>query len=566
MQTLADLLGTQRYVVNEIADGLEKGIHFFVILKGRQQGITTILLALDLYWEFTHAGLQGTLITDTDENREMFRTTLGMYIEGLSKEWKIPVRIHTEKQLVLKNRSRFFYQVAGTRKKAGLGRGKAMTYLHGTETSSWGDEEGLASLLASLAETNPDRLYVFESTAHGPNMFEEMYKTAKAAKSQRAIFCGWWRNQFYVLEKGTPLFETYWDGELTEDEKAWVGDVKHLYDFDITPEQIAWWRWKLTESIKDDMLMYQEFPPTEDYAFILSGVTYFPVAKVRDTEKEARELEPKLYRYVFGNDWQDTEAVESNDKLCELTVWEDPIDTAYYVLGVQPAYGPSDWAHEFIIEVYRCYSDGMEQVAEFATMEINTDQFAWVIAHLAGAYKNSTLNMEMTGAGQSVANELKKLKRQAAVMGGKRGPALMNVLGSMSNYIWRRIDNMGGMSNSIGWVTSHSSHERALSYFKSSFERDLITLRSPELLNEMKKFTRGEDGLKPRGKAGDGRIIATSFACSAYSEQVHGRLIDAKISKNVSHAQESKTPNEITTQRNVSNYLKRIGLYDAHNS
>ena len=44
------LLGTQTYIMDEIAKGLQDDIHFFVILKGRQLGITTISLALDLYW------------------------------------------------------------------------------------------------------------------------------------------------------------------------------------------------------------------------------------------------------------------------------------------------------------------------------------------------------------------------------------------------------------------------------------------------------------------------------------------------------------------------------------
>ena len=52
------LLGTQTYVMEEIAKGLENDIHFFVILKGRQLGITTVSLALDLYWQFTHPGWQ----------------------------------------------------------------------------------------------------------------------------------------------------------------------------------------------------------------------------------------------------------------------------------------------------------------------------------------------------------------------------------------------------------------------------------------------------------------------------------------------------------------------------
>ena len=195
LKKLDVLLGTQTYVMNEIAKGLEDDVHHFVILKGRQLGITTISLALDLYWHFTHPGLQGTLTTDTEENRDMFRSTLGMYMDGLPKEWKIPLVGHNRNSLTLKNRSRLFYQVAGLRAKGSLGRGKAITFLHGTETSSWGDEEGLASLLASLAEKNPDRLYTFESTARGFNMFHDMYVTAKRARTQRAIFCGWWHNQ-----------------------------------------------------------------------------------------------------------------------------------------------------------------------------------------------------------------------------------------------------------------------------------------------------------------------------------------------------------------------------------
>jgi hypothetical protein len=160
LKKMGTLLGTQTYVMDEITKGLEDDIHHFVILKGRQLGITTISLALDLYWHFTHPGLQGTLTTDTEENRDMFRTTLAMYMEGLPKEYRIPLLAHNRNQLSLKNRSRLFYQVAGLRAKGSLGRGKAITYLHGTETSSWGDEEGLASLLASLAETNPSRLYL----------------------------------------------------------------------------------------------------------------------------------------------------------------------------------------------------------------------------------------------------------------------------------------------------------------------------------------------------------------------------------------------------------------------
>jgi len=556
---MGTLLGTQTYVMEEIKKGLEDDVHFFVILKGRQLGITTVSLALDLYWQFTHPGWQGTLVADTEENRDMFRSTLAMYMEGLPKEYKIPLVAHNRNQMVLKNRSRIFYQIAGN--KSRLGQGKAITYLHGTETASWGNEEGLASLIASLAEKNPERLYMFESTAQGFNMFHDMYKTAKKAKTQRAIFCGWWRNEFYSVPGDSNIYKVYWDGKLSAEEKEWVKDIKKLYGFEVNSRQMAWWRWKMHEGIKDESLMYQEFPPTEDYAFVMTGTSFFSTTRCTEAAKEAKKLVPDHYRYAFGQLFQDTEVIKSTERLGTLTVWEEPVDTAYYVIGADPAYGSSDWADRFCIQVYRCYADGLDQVAEFATSEMNTYQFAWVIAHLAGAYKNSTLNLEVNGPGQAVINEIRNLKRMAVSLGGAMGHGLMDVLGSMTNYIWRRNDTLGGLSNSIGYLTTTNSKERMLQYMKDYFERQMIKIRSMETLEEMKGIVREGSFLGAPGRGKDDRVIATALACVAFAEQIQPRLIAQKITRQISHAQENFTPEQISVGRNVSDYLKRIGMY-----
>jgi hypothetical protein len=561
LKKMGTLLGTQTYVMEEIQKGLEDDVHIFVILKGRQLGITTVSLALDLYWQFTHPGWQGTLVADTEENRDMFRSTLAMYIEGLPKEYKIPLVAHNRNQMVLKNRSRIFYQIAGN--KSRLGQGKAITYLHGTETASWGNEEGLASLIASLAEKNPERLYMFESTAQGFNMFHDMYKTAKKAKTQRAIFCGWWRNEFYSVPGDSNIYKVYWDGKLSAEEKEWVKDIKKLYGFEINSRQMAWWRWKMHEGIKDESLMYQEFPPTEDYAFVMTGTSFFSTTRCTEAAKEAKKLVPDHYRYAFGQLFQDTEVLKSTERLGTLTVWEEPADTAYYVIGADPAYGSSDWADRFCIQVYRCYADGLDQVAEFATSEMNTYQFAWVIAHLAGAYKNSTLNLEVNGPGQAVINEIRNLKRMAVSLGGAVGHGLMDVLGSMTNYIWRRNDTLGGLSNSIGYLTTTNSKERMLQYMKDYFERSMIKIRSMETLEEMKGIVREGSFLGAPGRGKDDRVIATALAAVAFAEQIQPRLIAQKITRAVSEAQESYTPEQISVGRNVSDYLKRIGMYGA---
>ena len=562
LRKMDTLLGTQTYVMDEIAKGLQDNVHFFVILKGRQLGITTISLALDLYWHFINPGLQGTLTTDTEENRDMFRSTLAMYMDGLPKEYKIPLIGHNRNQLSLKNRSRIFYQVAGLRAKGSLGRGKAITYLHGTETSSWGDEEGLASLLASLAETNPDRMYLFESTARGFNMFHDMYTTAKKARTQRAIFCGWWRNQFYSADPAGDVYKVYWDGKLTPEEKEWVKDIKKLYNVEINSRQMAWWRWKMHEGIKDDALMYQEFPPTEDYAFVMTGTSFFSNARCTDAAKEAKRLSPAMYRYAFGQLFQDTEVLKSTERLATLKVWEEPVANGYYVIGADPAYGSSDWADRFCIQVFRCYADGLDQVAEFATSELNTYQFAWVIAHLAGAYKGSILNLEINGPGQAVYNELSNLRRMAAANANPLiGKGLMDVLGSMQNYIWRRNDSLSGPANSKGWMTTASTKERMLTYMKDFFERRMMGVYSMELLDEMKTIIRDGGSIMAPGRAKDDRVIAAALATVAFAEQLQPRLIAARETRYVNQQHENDTPEELAIGRNVSNYLKRIGMY-----
>ena len=561
LRKMDTLLGTQTYVMDEIAKGLSEGIHHFTILKGRQLGITTISLALDLYWHFLNPGLQGTLVTDTEENRDMFRSTLAMYMEGLPKEYRIPLLAHNRNQLSLKNRSRLFYQVAGLRAKGSLGRGKAITYLHGTETSSWGDEEGLASLLASLAETNPMRMYIFESTARGFNMFHDMYITSKRAKTQRHIFCGWWRNQFYSADPNSDIYKVYWDGKLNAEEKEWTKEIKKLYGVEINSRQIAWWRWKMHEGIKDEGLMYQEFPPTEDYAFVMTGTSFFSTSRCTEAAKDAKKNPPDFYRFSMGANFEDTTLLKSTERLATLQIWEEPVDTAYYVIGADPAYGSSDWADRFCIQVYRCYADGLDQVAEFATAEMNTYQFAWVICYLAGAYKNSTLNLEVNGPGQAVINEMRNLKRYATSLGDQRGKDLYAVLAHMQNYIWRRNDSLGGYSNAMGWVTTQSSKERMLSYMKDFFERGMMNIRSMDCLEEMKSVVREGGTIAAMGRNKDDRVIASALATAAFAEQVQPRLIQNRVTRATNKPMDNLEPDQIAVGKNVSNYLKRIGMY-----
>jgi hypothetical protein len=555
-------LGTQRRFVDEIEAGMGEGVHTFVVLKGRQVAITTICLALDLYWLFAHQGVSGSLVTHDEETRDMFRSMLSTYMDGLPKRFKVPVDTHNRTQLAVKNRSRFSYQVAGTRKNTSLGKGKALMFLHATEVSAYGDEEGLASLRASLSEHNPNRLYIYESTAQGMNHYRDMWEDAKASVSVRAIFIGWWLREDYAKGAETPEYRAYWDGKIHADEKKWIRDIKRLYDFEIKPEQIAWWRWKLNEEIFDQDLMYQNYPPTEEYAFIKSGSNFFNMELLSDFKRQAKNgAKPNYYKFLLGDKFDDMDVQEVASKNSNLTIWEYPVSGAYYVIGADPAYGSSDWADRFCASVWRCYADGTEQVAEFCTTECSPSQFAWVILYLAGAYGLSgtlMLNLELNGPGMSVLQEVQGLKQRAFMTAGNdTSRKIMAVVANLQQYLYRRIDTFG-RPNAYHWQTTTSTKERMMNLLKGELERSSATARSVPMLEECEVIVRDEGSIEAPGRQKDDRVIAAALAHVAWGDYIRMQCMQAGVNKPVTDA--AGVQRTMGMNSTVVGYMKRLGI------
>ena len=517
-QTQLVWLGTQRYFVEQVAKGLERGVHNFVVLKGRQLGISTISLALTLYWLFAHKGLQGALVTDSDDNKTKFRSTLQMYIRSLASGWRVKggIETHNRSEMILGNRSRLGYFVAGKKKGSDLGRASSANYLHATECSSWGDEEGFQSFVSTLAETNPNRLYVWESTARGYNHWYEMWETAKTSVTQMAIFIGWWRNEFYSIPRDDPRYKTYWDGAPTSDETTWLSEIVELYGVSLNDMQIAWWRWKLAEDIKDETAMLQEYPPTEQYAFQLTGSKFFSVERVNLAYSRAQTQEPAHFRYKFGMHFEQTQFMDTNEQNSELQMWAAPDPDGIYILGADPAYGSSEWADQFAIQVLRCFSDRVVQVAQYASADITEAQFAWIIAHLAGSYSPCMVIMEMLGPGGAVFNELQNIKRYA----GPRTPAnanLYDVIGKQRDYLWRKPDAVfGGLS--YQWNTNQKEKIRMMSTFRSYFEREMIDMNSPACVAQLRHIRRDGDKIGGEGRAKDDLVIAFGIAVIGWND------------------------------------------------
>lgn len=523
-QTQLHWLGTQRYFVEEVAKGLERGVHNFVVLKGRQLGISTVSLALTLYWLFGHKGLQGALVTDSDDNKTKFRSTLQMYIRSLAPGWRVKggIESHNRSELILANRSRLGYFVAGKKKGSDLGRASSANYLHATEISSWGDEEGFKSFVSTLAESNPNRLYVWESTARGYNHWYEMWETAKKSVTQKAIFIGWWRNELYSIERDTPQYKTYWDGAPTSDENVWLAEVLELYGVSLNDKQIAWWRWKLAEDIKDETTMLQEYPPTEHYAFQLTGSKFFSVERVNLAYSRAQLQEATHHRYKFGMHFEQTQFIATNEQNSELEIWQQPEQNGVYVLGADPAYGSSEWADLFAIQVLRCFSDRVVQVAQYASSDITEAQFAWIIAHLAGSYDPCMVIMEMLGPGGAVFNELQNIKRYAGPRSAKTSD-IYDVIARQRDYLWRKPDSVfGGLS--FQWQTNSKEKMRMMSTFRSYFEREMIEVNSADCVAQFRHIRRDGDQIGGEGRAKDDLVISFGIAVIGWNDWIRREM------------------------------------------
>ena len=180
------------------------------------------------------------------------------------------------------------------------------------------------------------------------------------------------------------------------------------------------------------------------------GMT-FSTARLSDEMKAIKKRPAAdLFRFVLRDNFEDCDITESNTKHSNLKIWEHADPAGIYVLGADPAFGENENNDRSSIQVLRCYADGVDQVAEYASAMTNTRQFAWVIASLLGWYGGGNAEvryaLELNGPGGAVFGALKQLKYQ--LENGHqpkdvKEKGLTDVFRNVKTYIWNRVDSMG---------------------------------------------------------------------------------------------------------------------------
>lgn len=516
--------------LRELDMGLTADQHFFVVLKARQLGLSTVMLLLDVFWLYMHPGLQGALVADTDENRIQFRETLTQVLSNLPHGFRIRVKRHNRGALVLENDSRLQYLVAGKGKNPDLGRSRGLNFLHATESSGWGDQQGVYSLIDALATENPNRLYIFESTAKGYNSFHTICQKAKSDPEQHFMFIGWWAKEVYRIKAGTAEYDRWWTSnpQLSEQEQLMEDQILQDYNWQLTTEQWAWWRKQSFDRSETNLL--QEFPWHEKVAFQVTGSPFFANKRLAaDLEfVSTQNVTFNGYRYELPSDFtlMRCEQVFKADE-AELKIWEPPIRGARYAIGVDVAYGRSDEADRHCIEIYRCFADKLVQVAEWATPLPETRHVAWVLAHLAGSYRDCIINLEISGPGAQVMQEMKHLRQLIQYAHLRDMQPSFEARGALDQARWFLFHRPESMAPgyTYGWKTTNENKLEMFNGFRDGYNTEQVVVRSVKLLQEMQTLI--QNGVKIGGSAGkkDDRPFASGLADYAWRHWIRPDML-----------------------------------------
>lgn len=571
----------QLMMLDCILSALNRGIHDIKILKSRQLGISTFSRAFTLFWNGMHHGLHGYVTLDSGEHREEARLELLTMIRNLPGSIGFPgIKRENRTLLELANESVMNFAAAGVResKSSGtLGRSSGISFAHNSEMCSWQSSEGIESYKNAFAQTNPNRLYIWESTARGFNLWNDIWTEAKEDPTHQAtLFLGWWSHDGQAISRKNPDFEKYGRLPPSENELKKIKAVKDQYGWDITPEQLAWVRWKMDPTAKTegdaapdfegDVLKIQEQPWTEEEAFQVTGATFFEPIDLTRIANNHTSRKFQTYTFACGIDFFASAVHKShNAKSVQFKVWEEPDPDGVYVVAVDPAFGSNENNDRSAIQVLRCYADCVEQVAEYAWPLINTRQLAWVVAAILGWYSECYMILELNGPGGAVLQEFRSLSHQLRV-GYQRAEAeergLSNIFSNVKQYLYGRVDSMSAGRN-LHFQTTGREKVYIMERLRDFVSTEKIIIRSMDTVEEMKAITREGDSIEAAGSKKDDRVMALALGVRCWEEKVRKGMSAMKRTREFEIAKRRMT---VVDQANLFQQNQLTAFFAAKNN
>jgi hypothetical protein len=144
-----------------------------IILKARQQGFSSLILALFTVDFLLSPNTRNIIVADISDNAMELLDRVKLYLESYTEKTGIPVQLKYNSKYELYNESIKTRYTIGTADKADFGRSKTITNLHFSEFSFYRDPESLLS--GAMQAVVPDGRVIIETTANGFNFFKDYW-------------------------------------------------------------------------------------------------------------------------------------------------------------------------------------------------------------------------------------------------------------------------------------------------------------------------------------------------------------------------------------------------------
>jgi len=255
-----------------------------LVLKGRQQGMSTLIQARYFHKVITQRGKKAFIMThEAEATKNLFEMTKRYYDQ--LPEGLCPIADKSSQKELKFNGFDSGYSVATAGNK-GAGRSQTIQLFHGSECAFWEHTDDHATGVLQAISGEPGTEIILESTANGiGNFFHKMWIAAiTGASDYQAIFVPWyWQNEYRLNRGGF---------KLSEEEE----ELFDLYHSDgLSMQHLEWRRVKISD-LSGDLeagleLFKQEYPMTAEEAFrnpidnVFINAKY--VSKARKTNVES---------------------------------------------------------------------------------------------------------------------------------------------------------------------------------------------------------------------------------------------------------------------------------------
>lgn len=429
-----------------------------MILKARQFGVSTSELIRMFDWVcFTPNATACIIAHEQDSIKKLFRIVQRAY-----KFWPKELE-HIKPKIDRGGGSKYemYFPDINSRIYCDLeSRSDTIGWLHVSEAAFMKDSSKLKATLQTVPLTGKITL---ETTANGvANYYYDMWNDTE--QPYKKLFYPWFIFKEYQLPVSEKII-------LTDDEKELLFKAKNNYGISITPQQIAFRRFKKAELKKSSfdktlVTFEQEYPEDDTTCFLSSGDAIFDLFEIR--KKIDRCQGP-----VLDKGW--------------LKIYKIPDKTKTYIIGADPAEGVGkDWSVGVVMETSKLE----------------------VVAKIRGQFKPSVFAEKLTEVGKYYSSPSKGYPI-LAVERNNHGHAVLLALDELQNYpaIW-----VNEKDERPGWVTNSVTRPIIFNRFVDAIDDGNMIVNDKEILNECLTLVDNNGKLEASDGKNDDCIAASAIA------------------------------------------------------